>query len=461
MPLRAQLCLLSTVYLFSRLIFHGYFGVAFDPSTLHGFWQFLPVECLKTQLLSNLFHLHSQPPLFNLLLGIGETFFPRPETFFFVVQHLLGILNCSLVLAILNATGLNWKVALGATALYLFNPSHVLYENWLFYPLLESTTLLLGMYACLKIQNRSVWPVALFSFSLSVLSFTRALFTPLWLLFSIAIVYRHIRSRKIILLIPLLLNVLLMTKNYFLVGQFSTSSWTGMNLLKVASYGIGHSELMSMARQGVISYYSVPGPFQGLRAYPSAKGNILAPTGIAALDMEVKSSGEPNFNNQQYPSISEFQKRDAMELIKTRPWNYTNSVLTGIGIYLQPASYNPDFFGRNLARISQIDRLYNFFLFPFGSSFLFAIILLTIVVSHISCAAGNQSPYALACGFLAGTFLYHFLVSNLFEIFENNRFRYALDGTLYCSFFIVLRLHSAAITTGLRSLLSKLRFRAS
>lgn len=45
-------------------------GVRFDMTPLEEFWQYLDVNLLRSRLLESLWYLHSQPPLYNLYLGL-------------------------------------------------------------------------------------------------------------------------------------------------------------------------------------------------------------------------------------------------------------------------------------------------------------------------------------------------------------------------------------------------------
>ena len=45
-------------------------GVRFDTTPLERFWQFVDPVLLQDRLVESLLHLHSQPPLFNLGLGL-------------------------------------------------------------------------------------------------------------------------------------------------------------------------------------------------------------------------------------------------------------------------------------------------------------------------------------------------------------------------------------------------------
>ena len=50
-------------------------GVTFDTSPLTRFWQIADTNLLHHHLLQTLWNLHSQPPLFNLWLGINLKLF--------------------------------------------------------------------------------------------------------------------------------------------------------------------------------------------------------------------------------------------------------------------------------------------------------------------------------------------------------------------------------------------------
>src|SRR5262245_2635671 len=59
-------------------------GIRFDASPLQWYWQYLDPSLLEKKLLGSLFYLHSQPPLFNLFLGVIAKVFPpeaRDEAF--------------------------------------------------------------------------------------------------------------------------------------------------------------------------------------------------------------------------------------------------------------------------------------------------------------------------------------------------------------------------------------------
>ncbi|MCA9418671.1 MAG: hypothetical protein KC917_20520, partial [Candidatus Omnitrophica bacterium] len=62
--------LLVCGFLLSRLWFWIQ-GLTFNDSCLYWFYQYLDVDLLENDLFASLWRLHAQPPLLNLLAGIG------------------------------------------------------------------------------------------------------------------------------------------------------------------------------------------------------------------------------------------------------------------------------------------------------------------------------------------------------------------------------------------------------
>jgi hypothetical protein len=75
----------SIVFLSSQLLAY-LLGIRFAGSLriiIEPFWQYLDPLILKTDLLRGLYYLHSQPPLFNWLLGVILQLFPNHYEFVF------------------------------------------------------------------------------------------------------------------------------------------------------------------------------------------------------------------------------------------------------------------------------------------------------------------------------------------------------------------------------------------
>ena len=76
------------VFLISRIVFY-LIGVRFDFQPLYFYLQIIDPRLLKTDLIRSIVYLHSQPPLFNLFLGIVLKLFANSFAFIFYVSYLL------------------------------------------------------------------------------------------------------------------------------------------------------------------------------------------------------------------------------------------------------------------------------------------------------------------------------------------------------------------------------------
>src|SRR5262245_5868777 len=132
-PGRDEIALVVLAFAASRLLCRAA-GVWFNTQTLVFYWQFLDPELLRSRLAESVWHLHSQPPLFNLFLGAVlklPAAWQRPA-----FQGAFLLLGLGLGLALLHllarlGAGRGWRV--GLTLFFLLSPACVLYENHLFY----------------------------------------------------------------------------------------------------------------------------------------------------------------------------------------------------------------------------------------------------------------------------------------------------------------------------------------
>jgi hypothetical protein len=51
-------------------------GVRFDAGTITRTWHFIDLYLLKNDLWRSIYYIHTQPPLMNLLTGVGLQLFP-------------------------------------------------------------------------------------------------------------------------------------------------------------------------------------------------------------------------------------------------------------------------------------------------------------------------------------------------------------------------------------------------
>jgi len=292
MRISSPLVALILFFLLSRLYFWGV-GVAFNDSELGWFFQFLGVDLLENDLLRSLWHLHAQPPLLNLLAGIGLKLGQPLGWWFWKLLYLfMGLVQTFCLYDTLKRLGARPWISAGIVSVYMIGPAIVLFENWLFYPYPAATLLILAAWL-LTVHSRRRDPGTLFLFFVvcSLLPLLRSLFHLLWLI-GVVLVLLAIRTappKKILLAaaLPLLLVAGWYAKNLILFDSFSGSSWMGMNFARATVFRLPDETREDWIEEGVLSEISSIGPFSPLSRYEPVIGEA-APTGIPCLDRPLR-----------------------------------------------------------------------------------------------------------------------------------------------------------------------------
>ena len=341
----------------------GYFiaGVRFDASPLTWYWQFIDPALLRAHLGQSLWYLHSQPPAFNLFLGIVLKLFPGHELAAFVACYLLlGLVFAAAMLLLLRGFGVPDVLSAVAVAIYVASPTFVLFENWLFYTYPVTVLLLLAALFWQRFVWRRRYLDALLLFiCAALLALTWSLFHLVWLLaLVLALVLLQRRDwRKVLAAaaIPLLVVAFWYGKNLVQFGQFTGSTWFGMSLSKMTNCALTGPERQALYASGVISPGSFIQPFSSPDRYYGDAPKPL-PTGIPVLDQELKPSGAPNYNNVVFVAVSRQYGRDALRILAAYPSAYLRTVVISYLRCFRPASSDP-VLARNAAHVSTLIRL--------------------------------------------------------------------------------------------------------
>ena len=105
------------------------------PLSWDAFWQTLPLEALRQDLLGSVLSLHAQPPLHNLLVGLIAKFSEQPLAWLQGLYALLGAGLCALASALIaSATG-SARLGIGVGCLLALSPNLLLYEAYPLYTL--------------------------------------------------------------------------------------------------------------------------------------------------------------------------------------------------------------------------------------------------------------------------------------------------------------------------------------
>lgn len=454
-------------------IAYALMGVRFDPSSLTWFWQYIDPGLLVSDFGRSILYLHSQPPAMNLFLGLVLRLFPGSETAAFWACYLaLGVGLTVCLYLLLKNLGLAPLFAAGLTALFVVSPTCVLYENWLFYTYPVCVALVFAALCCLSFLKRPrlLSSVLLFS-SLGLVALTWSLFHLGWLAGCGAalFVFRRREWRRIALglALPLALLSGWYAKNAVLFGEFTASTWFGMNFSKMTNSMLRFEERRELQAAGTISAISLVPPFSDLEKYEPHLEPVPL-TGIPVLDQRRKPNGIPNFNNVAYIRVSRAYAKDAGRIIAAKPAAYLRGLAEALLIFFTPADAYL-FLAPNRARIEPVARVFStaftgqfshrldrelrrtnpaayysqalantgfLLIAAYAAAFLYGVLLLR----------RRQQPAGRTMLFLWMILVYAFLVGNSTEVGENNRFRFVLDPLALVFVGVVLQRVAARLT---------------
>jgi hypothetical protein len=479
----------AALLLWLALVDLGYWlaGLRLDVSDLPTHYQFLSLPLLQHDLLRSLYYLHSQPPLYNLFLGIVLKAAPEHYVAVFYAMHMvLGAVFELSVFWLLYRLGVGTVTAALTAGLFAASPTFALWQSVLFYTFMLATLVTFSGVCLVEfLRSRRAWAAAAFFITIFLICGIRALFHLGFFLLLAGALMIACRSewRKILLCaaIPGLLLVAIYAKNYFVFGQFGVSSWFGFNTWAMTTRNIPMEERKALVRQGILSPISLVDREAKLKEFPPEYLDVSKFPNVPALVDPMKSTGAPNMNYAAFIAISKAYGKDTIAGFKQRP----TSVLIGLArayfCYLK-SSVDHMNLGRNRRYTEPLLSALDYGVFgkiPFDftsvkSSFVithqepqyvYVTLLLglpglvfyglALLVRERSALRGSCSPptgedsaakeAARAAGstftsaqyglllYMLFTILYVCLVGNTFENSENNRFRFNTEG-----FYIVL-----------------------
>ena len=352
------------------------------------------------------------------------------------------------------------------TAVYAASPACALYENWLFYTYPLTVLLLLGALFWQRFARQGRFLDALWLFVCAALiALTWSLFHLVWLLGLVLalVLFRRRDWRKVLAAaaVPVLVVVLWYGKKLVQVGEFSSSTWFGINFSKMTNSMLTVPERRALHDNGDISAVSLVPPFGNPDKYYGAVPKP-EPTGIRVLDQEMKPSGIPNFNNTLFVAVSRQYGRDAIRILAARPTAYLRGLAESYLLYFLPASAYL-FLDNNVAHVKGLVRFVNIALngrlsyrrdpglrqtqparyylqgllnlawFPL-LAYVFVLVCGLILLLRRSSSLPPASSLMLhpsSLFFLWFNVAWMTLVANALEVGENNRFRFVTDPLVF------------------------------
>jgi len=449
------------VFLVSRILYY-LAGIRFDASPVALYWQYIDPVLMRTRLVESLFYLHMQPPGFNLAVGLVVKLFP--SSYSAVLQGvylILGLLIAFLLLHLMRLFRIpEWTGAI-LTALFIVNPGCVLYENMAIY---EYPILFLLLLAAVALFRFSQTPTVRHSLEffgcIFILVIIRNQFHLVYVLFlaaALLAVFPGARRAVLAGSLPVIALILVLyLKNWVLIHAFTASTWAGMATGVTTTFQLTPEEADRLVREGVVSPLAKIPPFSDLSAYAGFVDAAPA-TGIPVLDQAETSTGHANFNNSTYLKVHDLYLANSKAIWLHYPVAYVRSVLIAWFAYFLPAS-DMHSFDDQRAKIHSFERFFNTVFFgqfrvvdnrkdlraikAAGGTLMlplytgvFLILGLPIVTLWALAQLALRrfrsrwkTEEAVLVGFMLFTILFSTAVSNFLSSFENNRYRFVLDG---------------------------------
>ena len=324
---------------------HGGLALLYSLTTELSIFQFarwgqsfhnLPMADLRHNLLETFLHLHSQPPLFSAYgIALNTIFGESYEGVSYALHVALGIAMCCMAYVMLWQLLGSRSAAFCTAMLLALHPALFLYEAFAHYTLLAAFWALAAGFCLLLYQQRGRNRyLALFALCVTLLILTRSVYHSALLLPALLLISLLARRKRRRLLLGCILISLLAFgwygKNLLLYGSFSTSTWLGMSLWRIARADYNAEELVALYHADVLNSRPVIWSTTFLR--PSEYG--LDPS--AASDIVILSGD--NANNLAYIDLNLPYRDNALRLLRHDLGRYLRGALRAFSRYACPSA---------------------------------------------------------------------------------------------------------------------------
>jgi len=423
--------------------------------TLYYDMHFLDVELLRHQLLESVLHLHSQPPLFNLFLGVLLKLSPagHEQVVFAAVYMAMGLAIVLLAYEVMHMLAVDSRWALTVAGALVLFPSMTQAETWLYYTYPVTLFLIAGAWTLGRFfQTRSLRWFAVFSLILTATVLTRSAYhlvlwmTPL-LVGAVLLASRAQipRWRQAILwaIVAWGLASSVYVRNALTYGQFASSTWFGYSLNAVTGYlkYAYPDKIEHLVQTGRITPLARIERMSSPEDYMLYYKTVPTPTGIQALDAPYKEFRYPdsgkeavNYNYPLYSRASKEYARNAIQTLSAYPWAYLLSVLNQTYIYFGFSPYR-FFFDVRAFAVPRQDTwrhtVYDVIMVYAVPPVFFAGFWGVVWIFFRRMRNASQDPLAHALyGYMVFTILYVTAISIGIELGEGNYLRIPIDPLL-------------------------------
>lgn len=412
------------------------------------YFQLLPRELLSQRLGESLWNLHAQPPVVDLILGAGLKLARASgvpiETLLLALHAALGGIIVLATLSLLRRLGLRSALRTAVMLLLLLDPDFYIFLGILSYTFYELLLLTLAALAAHRFAARpTLRAYAAFCLPIVLLTYTRALFHPLWALAALGGLAAGARADQPAarrhIAYAFVLSVILLAawplKNGLRFGVWGFSSWQGFNL----SRGLGIDPPPGWIFSTQASPQELADRAVADRRVPAAWRHIPVLTQVQ------KQDGSPNWNHYAIIGMSAEMQRQALATWVHDPARVAAKALRDYLIFAIYPGRNPysgrlDWRTRQPAAVAWLAAYEKWSLAapiwvagairPTLFALLFPI-LAVAGVRHAWALRASDRPAALALAVLLGSALWVLAAVLLIDGEEGNRMRFSTQPALW------------------------------
>jgi hypothetical protein len=300
-------------------------------------WQLLDIEVLAADPLGSVWYLHTQPPGYNLLVGI-VAWLPLPVAGTLFAIDIAALAGIGLLLhQILVRRGLGSAAAAVVATVAVLNPSLL---NTIGLASYEVLVCLLAVGALATAQRflDDSGTAALLATSalLTAAALVRSLLHPAWVLAVVALllVARPPGRRAALasLAIPVVLLGGWMVKNQVVFGTATTSSWLGFNMQRGVVAPMDADLVEDEVTRGNVSALALEPPWDAPERYREWIGDCSPHDHPATSEVSKEPAGwtTTNFNYECYLPVYRQAQRDAFTLVRRHPGDYLTHRVTAL-----------------------------------------------------------------------------------------------------------------------------------
>jgi hypothetical protein len=327
-------------FLISRVVFL-ILGVHMQAQQIPLSMQLMDVSLIQNAFWENLWYMHAQPPLYNVLswLVVSLAPFGIYGLIAWPLFVLMGLGMCLALYFIQLRLGVPAYWAAGVSFLFSISSNTILYENYFLYAYPATVSLVFAVWFLLRFLDSRSFRDASGLFICVTLpgllhSFFHLIFPIGVLLGMLLFIRRGWLTVLLAALLPLLAITGWYTKVYVQTGHFAASTWGGWTLSNIMVYfPIPHAEKEQLIAQGVLTEIALYKPFSPPAAYPVAWWKH-PPTGIPLLDEITKANGLPNYQNLGTVNISTQAGQNALQILRHAPEYYLHGIQSAAYIFM-------------------------------------------------------------------------------------------------------------------------------